>query len=104
FDIRQDSKGVVWFSGFRGIVSYDPLTKKSHLHLFDAHSTPVSNFGWVGVLEDKKGKYWSVNEEVGLCQFDPVTDKLRIFGGNRDYSSGVFPAAEIFEDSRGIIY
>jgi ligand-binding sensor domain-containing protein len=104
FDIRQDSKGVVWFSGFGGIISYNPLTKKFHFLVLTANSTVIDSFRWVGVLEDKKGRYWSVNEQAGLCQFDPVNGKARIFGGNRDNRSGIFPAAEIFEDSRGIIY
>jgi ligand-binding sensor domain-containing protein len=104
FDIRQDSKGIVWFSGLSGIGSYNPLTKKSHFHVLTANSAPLDSFRWVGVLEDKKGRYWSVNEQLGLCQFDPITDKARIFGGNSDNRSGIFPTAEIFQDSRGIIY
>jgi ligand-binding sensor domain-containing protein/two-component sensor histidine kinase len=103
FDIREDSKGIIWFSGFPGVISYDPISKRSHFHLFKADSTPINSVGSVGVLEDKKGKYWSVRE-LGLYQFDPVIDKVRIFGGNNDPGLGTFIAGEIFQDSRGIIY
>jgi streptogramin lyase len=105
FDIYEDSKDVIWFSGFSGIISYNPLTKKSHLHVLTANSTPINSFVWVGVLEDKKGRYWSVHSDSGLCQFDPLTDKARVIGGNDDPNvNGTFIAGEIFEDSRGIIY
>jgi ligand-binding sensor domain-containing protein/two-component sensor histidine kinase len=106
FFIFQDSKGIIWFnSPWSGIISYDPITKKSHYHLLTANSAPIDSFNWVGVLEDKKGRYWSVQNNVGLCQFDPVTDKARIFGGNdKDKPSLFFPSGEIFEDSRGILY
>ncbi|HEX3168022.1 MAG TPA: triple tyrosine motif-containing protein [Chitinophagaceae bacterium] len=102
FFIFQDSKGIIWFSGFSGIRSYDPLRKKSRFHLLTANSTPIDSFRWIGVLEDKKGRYWSVNEEAGLCQFDPVTDNARIIG--RANLTNTFPAGEIFEDSRGVFY
>jgi ligand-binding sensor domain-containing protein/two-component sensor histidine kinase len=102
FFIFQDSRGIIWFSGFSGIRSYDPLRKKSRFHLLTANSTPLDSFRWIGVLEDKKGRYWSVNEEVGLCQFDPATDNARIIG--RANLTKAFPAGEIFEDSRGIFY
>ena len=105
FDILKDSKGIIWFSGFSGIISYNPLTKKSHFHLLNANSIPLDSGGWVGTLEDRNGTYWSVNTVAGLCQFDPVTDRARIFGANNDSNSiGTFIAGEIFQDSRGIIY
>jgi two-component sensor histidine kinase len=59
----------------------------------------------VGILEDRKGRYWSVNAVNGLSQFDPVTSEARIFGASNDPDSiGNFIAGEIFEDSRGILY
>jgi ligand-binding sensor domain-containing protein len=100
--IIKDSKDIIWFSGFPGIISYNPFTKKSHFHLLTANSAPIDSFGWIGVLEDKKGRYWSVQDKVGLCQFDPITDKAQIFG--RPNVTGTFPIGEIFEDSRGIFY
>ncbi|HEU5167761.1 MAG TPA: hypothetical protein VFU29_19580, partial [Chitinophagaceae bacterium] len=103
FFIFKDSKGIIWFSGMNGIISHDPLTKKSHFHVLTANSTPIDSFHWIGVLEDKKGRYWSVNEQAGLCQFDPATDKARKFGSNVD-PRRFFPSGEIFEDSRGILY
>jgi len=107
FFIHQDSKGIIWFSGFPGIISYNPLTKKSHFHLLTANSALIDSSAWIGVLEDKKGRYWSVQTKAGLCQFDPVTDKARIFGRNDDPNlsgSGTLIIGEIFEDSRGILY
>ena len=105
FCIFQDSKDIIWFSGWPGLISYNPLTKKSHFHLLTAKSTPIDSFAWIGVLEDKKGRYWSVNEQAGLCQFDPATDNARIFGCNNDPNlTRTFPTGEIFEDSRGILY
>jgi signal transduction histidine kinase/sugar lactone lactonase YvrE len=104
-DIRQDSKDIIWFSGFSGIISYNPLTKKSHFHLLDTNSKLIDSFFWVGTLRDRNGRYWSVNDKVGLCQFDPGTGKAKIFGANNDPKSiGTFVAGEIFQDSRGIIY
>jgi ligand-binding sensor domain-containing protein/two-component sensor histidine kinase len=103
--IEQDSKANIWFSGEFGLISYNPRTKQSHSYRFHNDSADINSRWCTGVLEDRKGRYWTSNWYNGLYQFDPITSHVHEFnvdGGSNSISTN--KTGEVFQDSRGIIY
>ncbi|HEV8507088.1 MAG TPA: two-component regulator propeller domain-containing protein [Chitinophagaceae bacterium] len=104
-NIEQDSKENIWFSGVFGLISYNPHTKKSHSYRFHNDSANINSRWCVGVLEDRKGRYWTSNWYNGLYRFDPITSHVRVFNADgRSHSISTNNIGEVFQDSRGIIY
>jgi ligand-binding sensor domain-containing protein len=71
--IMQDSKGIVWFGGLNGIVSYNPFTKKSRRYQLHNDSSDIRNVLTIGIAEGKNGKYWATNYGRGFYSFDTAS-------------------------------
>src|SRR5262249_48306706 len=95
----------IWFSGAGGtFIRYDVLTKTCHAIQFSDKSFDLNSAPCIGMVIDKKGRYWTVNYDRGLCLFDPVTGKTEIFSIHKISDNGSEGMATLFLDSKGFIY
>jgi ligand-binding sensor domain-containing protein/two-component sensor histidine kinase len=105
WDFYEDSKNNIWFTGGFGLASYNRTTKKNRLYNLYSDDGPEKSVECIGIIEDKKGRFWTPCWNVGLYSLDPATGKIRIFNPkDADDSLTSDQLATIFEDSRGILY
>ncbi len=71
--IFQDSRGIMWFGGSRGVAYYDGRT----FHRFSTVSGLVDNFTYT-IKESKDNKIWICTYH-GINIYDPVIDSLSYF-------------------------
>lgn len=99
--MHQTPDGMIWISGYRRIISFDPvqqITRDYPLH----DSTGYEYEGFRGIIKDQSGRLWTYGF-VGILRFDPVTLEAR------DYTHQIGPSIakniiNAFRDSRGYIY
>lgn len=74
-DIRQDSRGFLWFSTRDGLGRFDGYEMVVHSH---DPADPTSIHGnWVGPLvEDSRGLFWVMLGVGGMDRFDPMTGQF----------------------------
>ena len=102
----MDSKGIIWFSGYPGIISYDPVTKKARRYNFYNDSGSLYSNVFLSVIEDNKGRYWAANWfSNGLYSFDPITGKANTFTvESHPHALTSNSLSLIYKDSKGIFY
>jgi two-component sensor histidine kinase/streptogramin lyase len=102
--ISQDNKDRVWFGGQSGIISYNPVTKKSRHYNLYTDSSNLTDLYTIGIIKDKNGKYWAGNWGGGLYNFDPVSGYTRAFTVIEDDSTVISEIGPLFMDSKSRLY
>jgi signal transduction histidine kinase/ligand-binding sensor domain-containing protein/DNA-binding response OmpR family regulator len=75
-NIIQDRKGFLWFATYDGLNRYDGYNFKTYK--FDPYdSTSVSQHLILCIYEDRDGIIWVGTGGMGLCGFDPSTEKFK---------------------------
>ncbi|HYV93033.1 MAG TPA: two-component regulator propeller domain-containing protein [Chitinophagales bacterium] len=102
--IYEDDEKKLWIGTLRGLIHYDPVTKKSEWFSHDSRdSTTISANAVNSILKDRRGRYWMTAVSGGLNSFDPLTKKFRAFKVSNSMISSD-DVGGINEDSRGILY
>ena len=101
----EDNKNNIWFTGGFGLACYNRTTKKNRLYKLYSDDGPEKSIECLGIIQDRKGRFWTPCEDVGLYSLDPARGKVRIFNPKDTYDSITSDQlATIFEDSRGMLY
>jgi sugar lactone lactonase YvrE/two-component sensor histidine kinase len=105
-NLREDSKGNLWFALSVGLLCYDPGTHKEHYYKHvENDSTTLSEVTINDVIEDRKGRYWATAWGGGLDAIDPVTHKVRAFKvSDKKNSISTNSVGGFLQDAHGNLY
>ena len=105
WNIYKDRNGILWFTGWPGITSFDPRTFKTRRYeLYDSSGARAFG-GTIGMVEDNQGRYWTPSWGQGLYAFDAATSKVKRYTsqpGPNSLSTNF--VSTIFKDSKGLLY
>jgi len=103
--IYEDRRNNIWFTGGLGVLRYNRDTKKGRLYRFYSDVGPEKSDEIVGIIEDRKGRYWIPAFFTGFLSLDPATGKVRVFRADgKPGSLTTNNVSTLFEDSKGILY
>ena len=105
WDVYRDKKGILWFTGWPGIISYDETKKESRRYDLHTSSGRKAFNGCVGMMEDNLGRYWAPSWGEGLYLFNPDNGEVKPFSvheGPNSISTNF--VSTIFKDSKGLLY
>lgn len=73
--IIQDRRGFIWIATYDGLNRFDGYQFKEYNHDYRDTTTMSQNLA-MALHEDSKGRIWVGTPGMGLCRFDPLTDKF----------------------------
>jgi ligand-binding sensor domain-containing protein len=75
YDMFEDKHGIIWFGGFTGLCSFNPVTKKFRTYQTEPDKPDVPLVNIVNrIIDFNDGKMWL--EGGGLSYYEPKTDKI----------------------------
>ncbi|MBL7815620.1 MAG: histidine kinase [Saprospiraceae bacterium] len=105
--IYTDKLGNVWLSPRISPIRYYSYSDKK-VHTLAEHPalSALQNYSVWTMIQDSKGRYWFVLDDVGLMMYDPSTQKTEKWqenteGGNLPFGNSI---VDIKEDKNGIIW
>lgn len=99
--IFQDSRKNIWVgSNSEGLCLYN-ATQNNFIHFTEKDGLP--NNVVYGILEDDVQNLW-LSTNKGLCEFNPVTKKVRIFDVYDGLQSNEFNTGAYFKSTSGKMY
>ncbi|WP_163381555.1 two-component regulator propeller domain-containing protein [Cyclobacterium sp. SYSU L10401] len=104
--IIQDRRGFIWIGTYDGLNRFDGYQFKEYNYDYQ-DTTTISQNLTMALHEDSKGRIWVGTAGMGLCHFDPQTDKFvrysTTFKENGEYKE-VPTISTIQEDLEGNIW
>ncbi|WP_114748054.1 hybrid sensor histidine kinase/response regulator transcription factor [Pleomorphovibrio marinus] len=104
--IIQDRRGFIWIATYDGLNRFDGYQFKEYNHDYQ-DTTSISQNLSMALHEDSEGRIWVGTAGLGLCHFDPQTDKFTrystTFEENGEYKE-VPTISTIQEDLDGNIW
>lgn len=73
--IIQDRRGFIWIATYDGLNRFDGYQFNEYNHDYRDTTTMSQNLA-MALHEDSKGRIWVGTPGMGLCRFDPLTDKF----------------------------
>lgn len=105
--LTQDRNGFLWIATGDGLVRYDGYRFSPRGR--DAADEAQRNLGWIrALLSGRDGRVWIGTESDGLAVYDPVTDRIALFGDGASAAQRTGPRSEtiraLAEDADGTLW
>src|SRR5262249_133032 len=82
--INSDNRGRYWAGSWgEGLVCFDPATDQARTFKPDPHDPNSISTQFTGpIRKDSKGNLYVTGEDGGFIQFNPVTEKFKVYKHN----------------------
>ncbi|WP_169739245.1 hybrid sensor histidine kinase/response regulator [Dyadobacter crusticola] len=98
--ITEDKTGIFWLSTLKGLIRFDPVTRKSKK--YTTENGLISN-ATQAIVEDDSGMLW-ISAAGGLSRFDPKRGKFEVYSVEYGLQGREYKQKSVYKDRRGNIY